>query len=178
METLEKWALVTGATSGIAFELAGLLAKDCYNLVIVAKCQESLDATADELQRKFNIRVIKIAKDLSRPNNAFGLYEDVRRRGLHIDLVVNDAGQGQYGLFQVADVRKELAIVQLNIASLVVLTKLYLKDMMAKGTGKILILSAIAGKMPGTLQSVYQGAKAFIQSFTESIREEASEREV
>ncbi|AEI49002.1 SDR family NAD(P)-dependent oxidoreductase [Runella slithyformis] len=175
MATKQQYALVTGATAGIGYELAKLLAEDGYNLVIVARGQDGLDKTVKDLTEAYNVRVIPTVKDLFDPKAAFELYEFVTFQGIHIDILVNDAGQGQYGEFIHTDIQRELDIIQLNISSLVVLTKLFLKDMVARGNGKILNLASIASKMPGPLQAVYHGTKAFVHSFTEAIREEVKD---
>lgn len=171
----KKHALITGATSGIGYELAKLFAKDGYDLVIVARHQNELDKVAMELQASGNIQVTPIAADLFVPDSAFQVYKQVKEKGMEISVLVNDAGQGQYGEFVDTDLKKELAIIQLNISSLVVLTKLFLQDMVEKGEGKILNLSSIASKAPGPWQAVYHGTKAFVQSFTEAVREEVKE---
>ena len=173
--TDKKYALITGATSGIGYELAKLFAKDGYNLVIAARSQEELDHTSAELEREYNIEVVKISKDLFDPENAFDLYNEVIIKKIQVDVLVNDAGQGQYGGFVDTDIHRELQIIQLNISSVVVLTKLFLQDMVKRGEGKILNLSSIASKIPGPLQSVYHGTKAFVQSFTEAIRNEVKD---
>lgn len=172
MNSAKKYAVVTGATSGIGYELARLLAHDKYNLVIVARTEEDLEHTASDLTSEFGIEVISLSKDLFDPMNAFELYDEVKELKLDIDILINDAGQGQYGEFKDTDIRRELDIINLNVSSLVVLTKLFLKDMLAKGSGRIMNLSSIASKIPGPWQSVYHGTKAFVQSFTEAIRSE------
>jgi short-subunit dehydrogenase len=175
METnTEKYALVTGGTTGIGYELAKLLAKNEYNLVIVARKEDELAMAADDFER-YGVKVMTISKDLFNPLNAFVLHEQVSERGIRIDVLVNDAGQGQYGEFIDTDIRRELDIIQLNIASVVVLTKLFLREMVERGDGKILNVSSIASKLPGPLQSVYHGTKAFVQSFTEAVREEVKD---
>jgi short-subunit dehydrogenase len=113
-----------------------------------------------------------MAKDLFYPGNAFELADDIKAKGIQVNVLINDAGQGQYGEFVDTDIQRELDIINLNISSLVVLTKSFLKDMVARREGRILNLSSIAGKMPGPLQAVYHGTKAFVHSFTEAIREE------
>lgn len=173
--TDKKYALITGDTSGIGFELAKLFAKDGYNLVITARSEEELGTTSAELEREYNIEVVKIAKDLFDPENALDLYNEVIIKKIQIDALVNDAGQGQYGEFVETDIHRELKIIQLNISSVVVLTKLFLQDMVKRGDGKILNLSSVASKIPGPLQSVYHGTKAFVQSFTEAIRNEVKD---
>jgi short-subunit dehydrogenase len=171
MANSNKYALITGATSGIGYELAKLFAEDQYNLVIVARTQEDLDRTASELSGR-GIEVVSISKDLSERNAAFELYEEVKAKGIQVDVLVNDAGQGLYGEFVDTDIERELYIIQLNISSLVVATKLFLKDMVERGEGKILNLASIASRLPGPLQSVYHATKAFVLSFSEAIRNE------
>jgi len=175
MENKNQYALITGATSGIGYELAKLFAKDGYNLIIVARSEEELQNIATEFEQQFGINAIAIPTDLFKPQNSFQLYDAVKAKGIEVNVLVNDAGQGQYGKFVDTDIEKELAIIQLNISSLVVLTKLFLKDMVARGEGKILNLSSIASKTPGPWQSVYHGTKAFVQSFTEAVRAEVKE---
>jgi short-subunit dehydrogenase len=171
MENKNQYALITGATSGIGSELAKLFAADGFNLVIVSRNQGKLDEKAAELRRN-GISVMPIAKDLFDPEEAFALYADLKSQNITIDVLVNDAGQGVYGEFEETDIDRELDIINLNISSLVVLTKLFLKDMTDRQSGKILNLASIASKTPGPWQAVYHGTKAFVLSFSEAIREE------
>jgi short-subunit dehydrogenase len=128
--------------------------------------------------KQFGAEVISIAKDLFNRDDAFSLYHEVKTHGLQVDVLVNDAGQGVYGEFEHTDIDRELKIIDLNISSLVVLTKLFLKDMLAKGSGKILNVGSIASKLPGPWQAVYHGTKAFVLSFSEAIREENKDKGV
>ncbi|RYY07149.1 MAG: SDR family oxidoreductase [Sphingobacteriaceae bacterium] len=171
MSTNQKYALITGATSGIGYELAKLFAKDQYNLVLVARNTQELEKTATELKQS-GVEVVTISKDLFNREAPLEIYEEIKSKGIQIDVLVNDAGQGQYGLFAETDINRELDIIQLNIGATISLVKCYLPEMIARKDGKILNLSSIAGKTPGPYQSVYHGTKAFIQSFTEAIRSE------
>jgi len=173
--TLNKYALVTGGTSGIGYELAKLLAADGYNLILVARGQDDLDKAAGEFQGSYSVDVIPFSYDLSVPDNTFKLVEEITGRGLTVEVLVNDAGQGLYGEFVDTDLQRELAIVHLNISSMLILTKTFLKEMVARKNGRILNLASIAGKLPGPLQSVYHGTKAFVHSFTEAIRNEVKD---
>ncbi|WP_461106621.1 SDR family NAD(P)-dependent oxidoreductase [Spirosoma koreense] len=175
--TQKQYALVTGATSGIGLELARLFAKDHYNLVIVARSQDELTQTAAELSQS-GIDVVPIAKDLSLRQGPFEVYQEVQAKGIQIDVLVNDAGQGLYGLFVDTDIERELALIELNISAYVVLTKLFLKEMVARNDGKILNVASIASQVPGPWQSVYHGTKAFVLSFTEAIRSEVKDTNV
>jgi short-subunit dehydrogenase len=170
-----RYALVTGGTSGIGYELAKLLAKDGYNLILVARDEDELNEVSTQLTQNYQVDVVPVSKDLFDPQNAFELHREIGERGIDIDILVNDAGQGLYGLFVDTDIFRELDIINLNISSLVVLTKLFLKPMVERGEGKILNLSSIASKVPGPRQSVYHGTKAFVQSFTESVRSEVKD---
>lgn len=122
--------------------------------------------------------VIPIAKDLFTKEAAFELYEEVINKGLAVNVLVNDAGQGLYGKFIDTDILRELDIIQLNINIYVILTKLFLRDMVRDDNGKILNVASIAGKVPGPIRSVYHGTRAFVHSFTEAIRAELSETDV
>lgn len=161
---------------GIGYELAKLLAKDGYNLILVARNEGMLAQVANELKGLYHIDVFTISKDLFNYENAFAVYQEVAESGLPVDVLINNAGQGEYGEFKDTDIRRELDIIHLNVCSVVVLTKLFLKDMLARGNGRILNLSSIASKVPGPWQSVYHGTKAFVQSFTEAIRSEVKDQ--
>lgn len=175
MKDNNSYALVTGGTSGIGYELAKLLAKDGYNLILVARNQKDLDRVSKEIRQQFNVDILVKSKDLFVVENAFDLYNELKSENLNIEILINDAGQGQYGPFIETDVHRELDIINLNISSLVVLTKLFLKDMVNVGRGRIMNLSSIASKTPGPWQSVYHGTKAFVQSFTEAVHSETKE---
>lgn len=124
MADQQKYALVTGATSGIGRELARLFAQDKYNLVIVARSQDELDQTAAELRQQYGIDVKTIAKDLFQRQSPFEVYDEIKGQGIRIDALVNDAGQGQYGEFKDTDINRELDILQLNIGAYITFTKL------------------------------------------------------
>jgi short-subunit dehydrogenase len=174
----KRYALVTGASSGIGYELAKLFAQDGYNLIIVARTQEDLHQRATEFKEQYGVDVIPIAKDLFLKEAAFELYDEVKSKNVLVDVLVNDAGQGQFGLFVESDIRRELDIIQLNVASLTTLTYLFLKDMVARNEGKILQLASIASQMPGPWQAVYHGTKAYVLSFTEALIRELKDSAV
>ncbi len=171
----ESYVLITGATSGIGYELAKVFAEHNYNLIIVARTASKLHEIATDFSNIYGVDVIPIAKDLFEKEAPFELYEEVQAKGLQVDILVNDAGQGLYGKFVDTDIQRELDIIQLNVNTYVVLTKLFLRDMVRQGYGKILNVASIAGKVPGPFQSVYHGTKAFVHSFTEAIRAETKD---
>ncbi|AZA59425.1 SDR family oxidoreductase [Chryseobacterium shandongense] len=171
MNKKNEYALVTGATSGIGYELAKQFAKNGYDLVMVARNHEELKTKADEF-KSFGINVITIAKNLFIEDDAYALYSELKLNGISPSILVNDAGQGVYGKFQDTDLHREVDIVNLNIVSVLILTKMFLKDRLPKESGKILNLASIASKAPGPWHSVYHGTKAFVLSWSEAIREE------
>jgi uncharacterized protein len=175
MKNQQQYAVVTGGTSGIGYELAALLARDGYNLILVARDENELSAAATDFSQQYGVEVITLSKDLFDVQDAFGLYDEIGRRGITVDILINDAGQGYYGEFINNDIHRELDIIHLTISSLVILTKLFLKEMVERGSGRILNLSSIASKIPGPYQAVYHGTKAFVQSFTEAIRSEVKD---
>lgn len=169
METINQTALITGATSGIGYELAKLFARDNYKLVLVARNEERLNEVANELWALGSPRINTIVKDLSVPGSPGAVYEHTKREGIDIDILVNDAGVGEHGLFKDTNLDAELKIIQLNIVSLVHLTKLYLTDMLNRGHGRILQLASVASYQPTPMLSVYSASKAFVLSFTDSL---------
>ena len=173
-----KYALITGGTSGIGYELAKLFATDGYSLVIVARNEDNLEAKANEFSTQYGIQVETISKDLSQPNAPFEVYDEVKAKGIRIDVLVNDAAQGQHGAFVETDLQRELQIVQLNIVAYLVLTKLFLKEMVARNEGKILQVASIGGKLPGPYISVYHATKAFIVNHTEALANELKDTNV
>jgi short-subunit dehydrogenase len=174
MEENKNYALITGASEGIGYELAKLFASDGYNLVIVARNNDELENRAAEFSQQ-GVEVIVIAKDLFKREEAFALCEEIQSRNIQIDVLVNNAGQGVYGLFKDTELERELDIIDLNIASTVILTKHFAKQMIARNYGKILNLASIASKTPGPWQSVYHATKAFVYTFSEAIRHELKE---
>lgn len=169
MNTTLTTVLITGATSGIGLELAKLFAKDKYDLVIVARDEQTLNKVSDELIRLGAGKVRVIPKDLSLPGKAEEVYLETLQAGIDIDILVNDAGIGQHGLFAEISLEKDLEIIHLNIISLLTLTKLYLKGMLERKNGRILQLASLASYQPTPLLSVYAATKAFVLSLTDSL---------
>ena len=155
-------ALVTGASGGIGLEIARVLAPD-HDLVLVARSAAKLEALAAELG---GARVI--AADLSDPAAVGKIAAEVP----DVDVLVNNAGVGDFGPFAEADVDRTLAMIQLNVTALTALTRQYLPGMLARGSGGILNLASTASFQPGPLMAVYYATKSYVLSFTEAIAEE------
>lgn len=174
-ENANETVLITGASHGIGLELARLFAADGYRMVVVSRDEEQLNRIAVELKGLGAPDVAIIAKDLSEAAGAEELYRETKRQGIHIDILVNDAGVGEHGKFIDNDLQKYLDIIQLNVCSLVSLTHLYLQDMRIKNKGRILQLASIASYQPTPLLAVYAATKAFVLSFSDAVRNELSD---
>ena len=161
-------ALVTGASSGIGRDIARELSKRGYDLVIVARNTTRLE----ELKAELNTNVQIISMDLTSEENCKKLYEQAK----DIDLLVNNAGFGEFGFFTETDLDKEINMIKTNIIALHILTKLYLKDMKEKNSGQILNVASIAGFMPGPLMATYYATKNYVVRLSESIREELKKK--
>jgi short-subunit dehydrogenase len=172
-----KTALITGASSGIGRELATLFAKDGYNLVLVARSEDKLTELAEQFKQTYGTSMVTvIEKDLSVPEASQEIYDEVIHKNITVNALVNNAGFGEYGVFATeTDIQKELNVIQVNVTSLVHLTKLFLRDMVARNEGKILMLGSIVSIMPNPLMAVYGATKSFIYSFSEALRNETKD---
>ena len=172
------YALVTGATSGIGYELCKLFASDGYNLVMVARSEDRLQHVAKEMIDKHNVQVYTLAKNLFKKESAKEIYDELKESNILITALVNDAGQGEYGFFTETDLEREIDIIQLNIISVVSLTKYFLRDMVARKEGKILNVASLVADYPSPLLAVYAASKAFVLSFTEALANELKDTNV
>jgi short-subunit dehydrogenase len=163
-------ALVTGASSGIGLELAKQFASHDFDLIVAAEDQE-LQGAAQELQG-LDASVDALQVDLGTADGVERLYERVRAGGRPVDAAALNAGIGMGGHFSETDLAQELQIVDLNCRSTVHLAKYVVRDMVARGEGRILFTSSIAATMPGTFQAVYNASKSFVQSFALALRDE------
>jgi len=171
-------ALITGASSGIGLELARLFAGDGYDLVIVARREELLNKVADELMGKFGVKVTVLPKDLTEKDSPLEIYKHLKEGGKEINIVVNNAGFGAVGEFTELDYERQINMINLNINSLVSLTRLFLPDMIKQNYGGILNVGSLAGFQPGPYASVYYATKAFVLSFTEGLKEELKDSNI
>lgn len=179
MKSTNKTALITGASSGIGYELVKLFANDGNNLVLVARNEARLNEIANEIRNQnSNLNVHVIAKDLAVDGAAAEVYNETRNLGIEVNYLINDAGIGQRGLFWDTDFEKDKEVIHLNIISLVHLTKLYLKDMQARNEGKILQVASIAAYQPTPLLAVYAATKAFVLSFGDALINELKDTNI
>jgi short-subunit dehydrogenase len=162
-------ALITGASSGIGEAFAKELATRQTNLVLVARSQEKLHQLAQELQKQYNIQVEVIVKDLTESNATADIFDITKNQGLTIDLLINNAGFGDYGDFAERDGERQIKMIQLNVLALVDLTHKFLPLMRERRSGSIINVSSIAAFQPIPYLSVYAASKAFVLSFSEAL---------
>jgi len=167
-----RLALITGASSGIGAELARIHASRGGDLIVTARRQKELERLKADLESRHGSRVHVIVKDLVEPDAPQAIYDDLSSRGLRIDYLINNAGFGYYGLFYQQDWARNEAMIKVNILALAALTRLFLPDMIARRSGRILNVASMAGFLPGPLQAVYYATKAFVVSFSEAIANE------
>lgn len=167
-----KTILITGASSGIGKEIANIHAEKGGDLVIVARSKDKLEKLKTELESKHSVKVMVIVKDLGLPEAPKEIYDEVKKAGIQIDYLVNNAGFGGLGKFHERDWTQDLAMINLNIVALTALTRLFLPDFVKRNSGKILNVSSTASLMPGPLQAVYYASKAYVTSFSNAIAEE------
>lgn len=167
---MTKTALVTGAASGLGFELALLLANDAYNLILIDIDAIKLEEARKHIQQTYNLEARVLVKDLSQPNIAQSIF--LALNNTRIDVLVNNAGFGLFGTFSNTDWERESEMLHLHILTTTHLTKLILPAMVKRGSGKILNLSSLAAFQPGPLMSIYYASKAYMLSFSEAIANE------
>jgi short-subunit dehydrogenase len=165
-------ALITGGSNGIGKELAKQFAKNKINVILVARDQKGLDSVSLELATLYGVEVKTIALDLSLPNAAQKIYDEIKKFRWDIDYLVNDAGFGNFGFFVSTDWEKEKSMIALNIVTLTQLCKLFIPDMVTRKHGKVLNLASTAAFQPGPLMAVYYATKAYVLSFSEAINNE------
>lgn len=170
---MAETALITGASSGIGWELAKLLAADGCRLVLVARRTDRLQQLAAELARDHRTECLVIPLDLTQPDAPAQLVAAVAERGWDVDILVNNAGFGQLGRFAEISRERQLDMIQLNIKTLVDLTHRFLPGMQARRRGRVLNVGSTASFQPGPNCAVYYATKAFVLSFSEAISEEA-----
>lgn len=172
MKEATSVALITGASSGIGHEFAKILARDGYNLVIVAREQDKLAEVARELETTYGVRVLAITKDLTDPAAPQAIMDEIERKGWTVDILINNAGFGLSGPFADSDVHQMQSMMQVNMVAVTQLARLVLPGMLARKSGKILNVASTAAFQPGPLMAVYYASKGYVLSFSEALSEE------
>ncbi|MGB3291923.1 MAG: SDR family oxidoreductase [Phormidesmis sp.] len=169
---MAQTALITGASSGIGLELAKVFARNRYNLILVARSEEKLQALQSELAGQYGIQAVVLSHDLTDREAPTRLFDQVQQQNLTVDVLVNNAGYGDYAEFVSSDWQKLEGMILLNVLAATHMTRLFLPAMVAQGSGKVLNVSSTAAFQPGPMMAVYFATKAYLLSFSEAIAAE------
>lgn len=167
-----RTALITGASSGIGYELAKIFAERGHDLVLVARSEKVLNELAGKLQSQHGVSVHVIPKDLSHGEAPDDIFHELQKNSIQIDFLVNNAGYSVFGPLANTEIQPLLQMLQLNMMSLTHLTKLFLDGMIERKFGRILNLASTAAFQPGPLMACYYASKAYVLSFSEAIANE------
>jgi uncharacterized protein len=175
---MDNAALVTGASSGIGYELCRVLAGHGYNVVLVSRDREKLDTAASELRRQFHVETQVIPADLSRCGAAQELYDQVKAKEIQVEVLVNNAGFGVHGPFVETPLDEEIGLIHVNAVSVAVLCKLFGADMARRARGRILNVASMAAFEAGPFMSNYYASKAYVLLLSEGLHRELKARGV
>jgi len=168
---MSKTVLITGASGGIGYELAKIYADKNYNLILIARNLNKLNEL-EKLCKTGTNNVYVFSCDLSKTNSATEVFNFCSSKNLQVDYLINNAGFGDYGFFHESNWDKQAEMLQLNIATLTHLTRLFLPEMVNRKHGKIMNVASLAAFLPGPLMSVYYASKAYVLSFSEALSNE------
>jgi short-subunit dehydrogenase len=164
--------LITGASFGLGADFAQLFAADKYELILVARSEDRLIAFQNTLETNHGVNVHVIACDLAKSEAAYELKAELDRRNLKVDVLVNNAGFGEFGLFCEIEALRQQEMIELNVTTLTLLTRLLLPDMIKRKQGKILNVASTAAFQPGPLMAVYFATKSYVLSFSVALANE------
>lgn len=168
----DRLALVTGASSGIGYELARVLAREGFDLVVAARRRDKLSELCRRLHQEHGIKARPIEADLSEENSAARLFREATESGQEVDILVNNAAVGTFGPFAETSPANTRRMIRLNIEALTELTQLCLTGMLERDRGRILNVASTAAFQPGPLMAVYYASKAYVLHFSEALAEE------
>ncbi|MGY3312553.1 short-subunit dehydrogenase [Peribacillus simplex] len=171
---MNKTVLITGASGGIGKELADRFAKDGYNVVLVARSEDKLTELAKKYQESYRVQATVFAKDITLPGVAEEIAAELKKKGITIDYLVNNAGFGLYGEFLETKLEQEMNMIDVNIKALTIMTKLFLPDMVKRRQGGVMNVASVGAFYPGPLMAVYFATKAYVLSYTEALENELS----
>lgn len=166
--------MITGASSGIGLEMAKMLAKKNYNLILIARSEQRLNQIQKELTEKHNVVIQIMLIDLAEKNAAQDIYNQVKENNWQVAGLINNAGFGDYGNFVEMPLNNDEEMIAVNVTALVGLTKLFASDMVKNKVGRIMNVASILSFLPFPYYSVYSATKSFVLSFTETIAAELS----
>ncbi|WP_234124228.1 SDR family NAD(P)-dependent oxidoreductase [Clostridium hydrogenum] len=169
---MKETVLITGASSGIGYELARVFASHKYNLILVARSAKKLNELAELLRNQYDVKVDVMAHDLSQVGASKKLFDEVKSLQITVDVLVNNAGVGNVGFFHETELNKDAEMIQLNITALTEMTKLFSREMVKRKKGKILNVGSTGSFAPGPYIAVYYATKAYVLSFSKAIAKE------
>lgn len=169
-ENRNLYTLITGATGGIGYEFTKLFAQDGYNLILIAGNPETLQQVANEIKQDYGVEVTPMAKNLLERNASQEIFDAVKKMGITVNILVNIASQDNVGQFMSSSLESDIDLIQVNIISLLSLTKLFGREMVNRNEGKILQVGSCPCNVPP--ETVYAATKAFIRSFSLALRNE------
>ena len=167
-----SYTLITGASSGIGYELAKLFAKEKHNIILIARREERLNTLSRDLENNYKVKTLIIPKDLSKPQSAQEIYDLIKQNDITVDYLINNAGFIVYGKFSETNWFEEHKMIQLNLLTLTHLIKLFLPEMVRRKKGKILNICSTGSFVPGPFNAVYCATKNYTLSLSEAIAEE------
>ena len=167
---MKNSALITGSYGGLGTCFVNIHAATGGDLILVGRSQSKLDAQAAEVAAKYGVEAVTIAVDLSQPEAAQTIYDTCKANGWNPDIIINNAGFGGQGDFaRERTMEQDLSMIAVNVEAPTRILKLFLPDMIARGSGKVLNVSSTAAAMPGPLQAVYYATKAYVTSWSNAL---------
>jgi len=165
----KEWVLVTGAASGIGAELCRLFARDGASIVMVDRNEAGMQNMAADLARDNGTETVSLVHDLSQQDAPNQVFQELQKKGIEVDVLVNNAGFGIYGDFWTNDIGREQALVNLNIMAPMLLTRLFLPGMVARRRGRVLNVGSVSGFLASPGASTYYSSKAYMLSFSQGV---------
>ena len=169
---MRKTALITGASGGLGLEFSRIYAREGYDLIVVARSEGKLYKLKSELETQYGCSVWPLAQDLSQPDAAYEVFNYTLEKNIIIDVLVNNAGFGDFGNFWEVDAQRQTDLLQVNIMALVQLTRYFLPGMVERGRGSVLNMSSVAAFSAGPRMCLYYASKEFVRCFSEAVAEE------
>lgn len=169
---MEKYTLITGATSGIGYEIALTFAKNKHNLFLVSRNLDKLRDIKSSIEEEYKVKIKIFNIDLSQETSAETIYNEVMKENIIVENLINNAGFGSFGLFHEVDFTKDLEMIDVNIKSLTAMLKFFIPHLIQNGGGGIMNVASTAAFQPGPLMSVYYASKAYVLSLSQALRVE------
>ncbi len=166
------YSIITGASSGIGKELAAVLSEHDHNLILISRSESSLNELKNNLERNKQIKIVVLPADLAKPESAMSIVQQIEKMNLKVNLLINNAGFGFYGNLSDQSIENMIQMIQLNITSLSLLTRLFIEKMKEIGGGKILNVASTAAFRSGPMSAVYSASKSYVLSFSEALSTE------